>query len=106
MKQSVRGCDKRKYEALIHNNILPGEDTLGDLLNDDDEESEGFKDVMLNQTDNEQSVMFYSMMSESTAFDSVINSHIDITNMSRSPDSTQVDGKFHGQVDQCLNYFF
>ncbi len=90
--KSVRGCDKRKYEALIQNNL--GQDhNLDLLLNEEDEEDEDQFKSITDQLDNEQSVMFYSMMSESTAFStSSNNNNINMSNLSNSSDSTNIDG--------------
>jgi len=97
-RHAVRGCDKRKYEALVsQSGHLGGLLNEGDEAAGSDEEEENFRSVNANLSDNESSVMFYSMMSESIAFNNNNNnssSNFDTANMSNSPDSTQVDGNF------------
>lgn len=96
----VRGCDKRKYEALIQNNLGNQETNLDILLNEEDEGEDDDvqfgRGSLSGQSDNEQSVMFYSMMSESTAFNNscanTVN-NINMSNLSNSSDSTNIDGK-------------
>lgn len=109
----VRGCDKRKYEALIQNNLGNQETNLDILLNEEDEgeddEVQFGRSSLSGQSDNEQSVMFYSMMSESTAFNNssanTVN-NINMSNLSNSFDSTNIDGKYeflsHLQVSKLL----
>lgn len=97
----VRGCDKRKYEALIQNNLGNQETNLDILLNEEDEgeddEVQFGRSSLSGQSDNEQSVMFYSMMSESTAFNNscanTVN-NINMCNLSNNSDSTNIDGQY------------
>jgi len=96
----VRGCDKRKYEALVSQS-----GHLGDFLNDEEELADSEEDeenLKTNLSENESSVMFYSMMSESIAFNNSnnnninnISSNIDVNNMSNSSESAHIDGKFN-----------
>jgi hypothetical protein len=68
---SIRGCgDKRKFEALIHNDLILNSNSI-DTSNNENEDYEEDEDAYSNHfktIDNETSVMFYSMMSESSAF--------------------------------------
>ena len=107
-EKPIRGCDKRKYEALIQNNLMYNNANFSNeilvqndnLLNEDEDgddadEAENYKSILINQPglhDNEQSFMFYSMMSESTAFNA--NTNINMSHMTNSIESTGIDGKF------------
>ena len=108
-EKPIRGCDKRKYEALIQNNLMYNNANFSNeilvqndnLLNededpDDTDETDNYKSIFISQPglhDNEQSVMFYSMMSESTAFNA--NTNINMSHMTNSVESTGIDGKFY-----------
>ena len=79
LSKPIRGCDKRKFESLIQNDL--GNHNLGDLdeeqevLNNEDDDDSNYKSIMITNSscDNEQSVMFYSMMSESTVLNAENN---------------------------------
>lgn len=79
ISKPVRGCDKRKFESLLQNDLIFNPNADYFLENDDEDQEEGedeeelldqtlndnFKSL-LNNDPNEASSMFYSMMSEST----------------------------------------
>ena len=75
--KQIRGCDKRKYETLIQTDLgslndknLGGLDEEEEYFNNDDDSNYKSIELTNNSNDNEASVMFYSMMSESTALNS------------------------------------
>ena len=75
----VRGCDKRRFESLLQNDLLDVAEEP-ELYNDcfnsnnnnnNDEDDENYKSILItNSGDPEASAMFYSMMSESTSLQS------------------------------------
>jgi hypothetical protein len=67
INKPIRGCDKRKFEALIQNDLILNNNEMYEVDEEDLEEETTYKSLLNNQNslDNEQSVMFYSMMAES-----------------------------------------
>ena len=55
----IRGCGKREFDALVKNELLHKKD-------EEEEDDDNYKSFV-NHSDPEASVMFYSMMSESSA---------------------------------------
>ena len=76
----VRGCDKRRFESLLQNDLLDVAEepelyndcfNSNNSNNNNDEDDENYKSILItNSGDPEASAMFYSMMSESTSLQS------------------------------------
>ncbi len=108
---SVRGCDKRKFEALIQNDLIYNSaSNHTDYTDEDDyEKATGNSMNQFKTIDNETSVMFYSMMSESSAFNNNNNNNnmnippVYLNLSSNSPESSSADFKENTANEHSTN---